>query len=143
MIEQELLSNNISEASPKDVSDAVINIRSTKLPDPKHLGNAGSFFKNPIVSNNQFQKLKTSFADIPHYIQPNGDYKIPAAWLIEQVGLKGVREGEVGTHKHHALVLVNYGNASGQDIKSFSLGVQEKVQNHFNILLQPEVNFCC
>ena len=142
-IEQKLLSNNISVPSPKDVSDAVINIRSTKLPDPKQLGNAGSFFKNPIVSNTQFQKLKTSFADIPHYIQPNGNYKIPAAWLIEQVGLKGVREGEVGTHKHHALVLVNYGNASGQDIKAFSLSVQEKVQNHFNILLQAEVNFCC
>ena len=142
-IEQELLSNNISVPSPKDISDAVINIRSTKLPDPKQLGNAGSFFKNPIVSKSQFQKLKTSFADIPHYIQPNGDYKIPAAWLIEQVGLKGVREGEVGTHKHHALVLVNYGNASGQDIKAFSLSVQEKVQNHFNILLQTEVNFCC
>ena len=142
-IEQELLFNNISVPSPKDVSDAVINIRSTKLPNPKQLGNAGSFFKNPIVSKSQFQKLKTSFADIPHYIQPNGDYKIPAAWLIEQVGLKGVREGEVGTHKHHALVLVNYGNASGQDIKAFSLSVQEKVQNHFNILLQPEVSFCC
>ncbi len=142
-IEQELLSNNITGLSPKDVSDAVINIRSNKLPDPKQLGNAGSFFKNPIVSNTQFQKLKTSLADIPHYIQPNGNYKIPAAWLIEQVGLKGVRKGEVGTHKHHALVLVNYGNASGQDIKDFSLSVQEKVQNHFNILLQPEVNFCC
>jgi len=142
-IEQKLLSNNISVPSPKDVSDAVINIRSTKLPDPKQLGNAGSFFKNPIVSNSQFQKLKTSFADIPHYIQPNGDYKIPAAWLIEQAGMKGIREGEVGIHKHHALVLVNYGNANGQDIKSFSLSVQEKVQNHFNILLQPEVNFCC
>ncbi len=142
-IEQKLLSNNISVPSPKDVSDAVINIRSTKLPDPKQLGNAGSFFKNPIVSNSQFQKLKTTFADIPHYIQPNGDYKIPAAWLIEQAGMKGIREGEVGIHKHHALVLVNYGNANGQDIKSFSLSVQEKVQNHFNILLQPEVNFCC
>ena len=142
-IEQELLSNNIRVLSPKDVSDAVIKIRSNKLPDPKQLGNAGSFFKNPILSNSQFKKLKTSFSDIPHYIQPNGDYKIPAAWLIEHVGLKGVREGEVGTHKHHALVLVNYGNASGQDIKAFSLSVQEKVQNHFNVMLQAEVNFCC
>lgn len=142
-IEQELLFNNISVPSPKDISDAVINIRSAKLPDPKQLGNAGSFFKNPIVSKSKFQKLKTSFANIPHYTQPNGDYKIPAAWLIEQVGMKGIREGEVGTHKHHALVLVNYGNASGQDIKAFSLSVQEKVQNHFNVMLQAEVNFCC
>ena len=142
-IEQELLFNNIRVPSPKDISDAVINIRSAKLPDPKQLGNAGSFFKNPIVSKSKFQQLKTSFADIPHYTQPNGDYKIPAAWLIEQVGMKGIREGEVGTHKHHALVLVNYGNASGQDIKAFSLSVQEKVQNHFNVMLQAEVNFCC
>jgi len=88
-------------------------------------------------------QLKSSFPDIPHYAQPNQNYKIPAAWLIEQVGLKGTREGDVGIHKHHALVLVNYGNASGREIKTFSQKVQQTVEERFAIRLQPEVNFCC
>ena len=138
-----LTSKGISTPSPKDIADIVIDIRTTKLPDPKQLGNAGSFFKNPIVDRNQFEQLKSSFPDIPHYAQPNQNYKIPAAWLIEQVGLKGTREGDVGTHKHHALVLVNYGNASGQDIKVFSQMIQQAVEERFDIRLQPEVNFCC
>ena len=83
------------------------------------------------------------FPDIPHYNQPNQNYKIPAAWLIEQAGLKGAREGNVGTHKHHALVLVNFGNANGHEIKTFSQMVQQVVEDRFDIRLQPEVNFCC
>ena len=138
-----LTSKGISTPSPKEIADVVIDIRTTKLPDPKQLGNAGSFFKNPIVDHNQFTQLKLSFPDIPHYTQPNQNYKIPAAWLIEQVGLKGTREGDVGTHKNHALVLVNYGNASGHDIKVFSQMVQQAVEERFDIRLQPEVNFCC
>ena len=143
VIAQVLASKGISTPSPKEIADAVIDIRTTKLPDPKQLGNAGSFFKNPIVDHDQFMQLKSSFPDIPHYAQPKQNYKIPAAWLIEQVGLKGTREGDVGTHKHHALVLVNYNNASGHEIKTFSQKVQQTVEERFAIRLQPEVNFCC
>ena len=143
VIEKLLESKGISTPNPKEVANAVIDIRTTKLPDPKHLGNAGSFFKNPIVNHDQFSQLKSSFPDIPHYAQPNQNYKIPAAWLIEQVGLKGIREGNVGTHKNHALVLVNYGTASGHEIKAFSQMVQQMVEKRFDIHLQPEVNFCC
>jgi UDP-N-acetylmuramate dehydrogenase len=138
-----LASEGISTPSPKDIADIVIDIRTTKLPDPNELGNAGSFFKNPIIDHDQFAKLKLSFPDIPHYAQPNQNYKIPAAWLIEQVGLKGIREGDVGTHKHHALVLVNFGNASGHDINAFGQMIQQAVKKRFKIHLQPEVNFCC
>ena len=142
-LQQELASNKITNPSPKDISQAVINIRSTKLPDPKHLGNAGSFFKNPIVSDKQLKNLKKSFSEIPYYPQSKRYHKIPAAWLIEKAGLKGARDGDVGIHKNHALVLVNYGNASGHDIKAFSIMVQQKVQRYFGIQLDPEVNFCC
>ena len=138
-----LLSKGINMPNPKDIADVVIDIRTTKLPDPKQLGNAGSFFKNPIVDQDHFEQLKSSFPDIPHFNQPNQRYKIPAAWLIEQVGLKGTRQGDVGTHKHHALVLVNFGNASGHDIKAFSQIVKQAVKERFGISLQPEVNFCC
>jgi UDP-N-acetylmuramate dehydrogenase len=142
-IAQLLASKEISTPSPKEIADVVIDIRTTKLPDPKQLGNAGSFFKNPIVDHVKFEQLKSSFPDIPHYVQPNQNYKIPAAWLIEHVGLKGTRKGDVGTHKHHALVLVNFGNASGYDIKAFSQMVQQVVEERFGVCLQPEVNFCC
>ena len=142
-IAQLLSSKGISTPSPKEIADVVIDIRTKKLPDPKQLGNAGSFFKNPIVDYDQLEQLKSSFPDIPHYALPNQKFKIPAAWLIEKVGLKGTRNGDVGTHKHHALVLVNFGNASGHDIKAFSLVVLQAVKERFDIRLQPEVNFCC
>jgi UDP-N-acetylmuramate dehydrogenase len=142
-IAQLLASKGINTPSPKDIADVVIDIRTTKLPDPKQLGNAGSFFKNPIICQDKFEQLKLLFPDIPHYNQPNQNYKIPAAWLIEQAGLKGAREGNVGTHKHHALVLVNFGNANGHEIKTFSQMVQQVVEDRFDIRLQPEVNFCC
>ena len=142
-ITQLLSSKGIKTPSPKDIADVVIDIRTTKLPDPKQLGNAGSFFKNPVVYQDKFEQLKLLFPDIPHYNQPNQNYKIPAAWLIEQAGLKGSREGDVGTHKHHALVLVNFGNANGHEIKTFSQMVQQVVEERFEIRLQPEVNFCC
>ena len=138
-----LASKQISTPSPKDIADVVIDIRSSKLPDPNKLGNAGSFFKNPILDHDQFEYLKSSFPDIPHFAQPNQNYKIPAAWLIEQVGLKGIREGNVGTHKNHALVLVNYGTASGHEIKAFSHMIEKAVEERFGVCLQPEVNFCC
>jgi UDP-N-acetylmuramate dehydrogenase len=142
-VAQMLVSKGINTPSPNDIANVIIEIRTSKLPDPKQLGNAGSFFKNPIVDHSLFQQLKSSHPDLPHYAQPDDNYKIPAAWLIEQVGLKGARDGDVGTHKHHALVLVNFGDASGQNIKAFSQKVQQKVQDRFGILLQPEVNFCC
>ena len=142
-IAQLLASKGINTPSPKDIADVVIDIRTTKLPDPKQLGNAGSFFKNPIICQDTFEQLKLLFPDIPHYNQPNQNYKIPAAWLIEQAGLKGTREGNVGIHKHHALVLVNFGNANGHEIKTFSQMVQQVVEERFDIRLQPEVNFCC
>ena len=142
-ITQLLSSKGISTPSPKEIADVIIDIRTKKLPDPKQLGNAGSFFKTPIVDYDQLEQLKSSFPDIPHYTLPNQKFKIPAAWLIEQVGLKGTRNGDVGIHKHHALVLVNFGNASGHDIKAFSQVVLQAVKERFDILLQPEVNFCC
>jgi len=142
-VSQMLVYKGINTPSPKDIANVIIEIRTSKLPDPKQLGNAGSFFKNPIVDHSQFEQLKSSHPDLPLYAQPDNNYKIPAAWLIEQVGLKGARDGDVGTHKHHALVLVNFGDASGQNIKAFSQKVQQKVQDRFGILLQPEVNFCC
>ena len=142
-VAQMLVSKGINTPSPNDIANVIIEIRTSKLPDPKQLGNAGSFFKNPIVDRSQFQQLISSHPDLPHYPQPDDNFKIPAAWLIEQAGLKGARDGDVGTHKHHALVLVNFGDASGQNIKAFSQKVQQKVQDRFGILLQPEVNFCC
>ena len=142
-IAQLLASKGINTPSPKDIARIVMDIRRTKLPDPKQLGNAGSFFKNPIVNHSEFQQLRSSHPDLPHYEQTDGNYKIPAAWLIEQVGLKGARDGDVGTHKHHALVLVNFGGASGHDIKAFSQMIQQTVEERFGIRLQPEVNFCC
>lgn len=142
-IEQQLAEQNHHLLTPKDVANAVIAIRTRKLPDPKKLGNAGSFFKNPIVEDKTFWKLKESHPEIPHFKLANDSYKIPAAWLIEKVGLKGTREGDVGTHENHALVLVNYGNASGQEITDFSKKIQAEVQKHFGITLTPEVHFCC
>jgi UDP-N-acetylmuramate dehydrogenase len=138
-IEQQLAEQNHHLLTPKDVANAVIAIRTRKLPDPKKLGNAGSFFKNPIVEDKTFWKLKESHPEIPHFKLANHSYKIPAAWLIEQVGLKGTREGDVGTHENHALVLVNYGNASGQEITDFSKKIQTEVQKHFGITLTKKI----
>ena len=124
----------------QDISKLVIEIRTNKLPDPKKIGNCGSFFKNPIISNLKFKNLFKKFNTIPNYKISKNEVKIPAAWLIEECGFKGKIEGKTGTHKKHALVIVNNGGASGEEIYNFSLNIKKSVLKKFNILLEEEVN---
>lgn len=139
-IEKILAQKNISNPSISDVAEAVMEIRKNKLPDPKVLGNSGSFFKNPIVSKEKIDALLQEHSNLPHYEFSNEFYKIPAGWLIEKSGLKGHREGNVGMHAQQALVLVNYGNATGKELWEFAQKVQYTVQHKFDITLDPEVN---
>lgn len=139
-IQAELARNGIENPGLKDVSDAVIAIRQSKLPDPKQLGNSGSFFKNPIISMAQFEEVKAKFPDIRHFPVSDKEVKVPAGWLIEQAGLKGFRDGDAGVHKNQALVLVNYGNATGPDIIALSRKVQQTVKDKFGIEIEAEVN---
>lgn len=132
---------NADTAGIKDVSQAVIQIRQSKLPDPKELGNSGSFFKNPIITPEKFISLKSAFPDIKAYDQPDtGMLKVPAAWLIEHCGWKGKRVGNTGSHARQALVLVNYGGAKGQEIWQLAMDIIESVRLKFGIVLEPEVN---
>ena len=124
----------------QDISKLVIEIRTNKLPDPKKIGNCGSFFKNPIISNLKFKNLFKKFNTIPNYKISKNEVKIPAAWLIEECGFKGKIEGKTGTHKKHALVIVNNGGASGEEIYNFSQTIKKSVLKKFNILLEEEVN---
>jgi UDP-N-acetylmuramate dehydrogenase len=131
-------------ASPADVAQAVIAIRSRKLPDPAELGNVGSFFKNPIVSSVQAKNLRLLHPDIPQY--PAGDAdghvcKISAAWLIERCGFKGARRGDVGVYDGHALVLVNYGGGTGREIIALANEIQQAVVAKFGVFLEPEPIF--
>ncbi len=139
-IKQELDAMNISQLNIKAISQAVINIRSSKLPNPKEIGNAGSFFKNPEVSNDTYQKLKNNFPALVAYPLENGAYKLAAGWLIEQSGLKGYRVGDAGVHKLQALVLVNYGNATGNEIYDLSTHILQTVKSKFGVELEREVN---
>jgi len=139
-IEAELNSKNIENPSLKDISDAVIAIRKSKLPDPKIIGNSGSFFKNPVVTKDLFINLQKRFPNIPSYIISETEIKIPAGWLIEQSGFKGKRFGEYGVHEKQALVLVNYGNASGKEIYELAKTIQYKIKKQFSINLEIEVN---
>ncbi len=123
-----------------DVSRAVIHIRQSKLPDPKEIGNSGSFFKNPETDKQHFDLLRKEFPDMPGYALSENKVKVPAGWLIEQAGWKGYREGEAGVHARQALVLVNYGHATGQEILALSRKIQDSVQQKFGIWLQAEVN---
>ena len=125
----------------KSVSDAVIKIRRSKLPDPAEIGNAGSFFKNPEISTQQYDALKTEFADMPGYPTAPNTVKVPAGWLIEQAGWKGKRFGSVGVHARQALVLVNYGGGTGGEIKALSEKIQASVYEKYGIELNTEVNF--
>lgn len=139
-IQQTLTSLGIINPTIKDISDAVISIRSSKLPDPSKIGNAGSFFKNPSITNEQFVMIKEKYPTIPSYPGENDLIKLPAAWLIEQCGFKGLTRDNIGVHKDQALVLVNYGNGRGIDIWNLSKEIQEHVHKKFDILLTPEVN---
>ncbi|WP_405383558.1 UDP-N-acetylmuramate dehydrogenase [Maribacter sp. LLG6340-A2] len=139
-IEEELAKNAITSPTIKDISNAVIAIRQSKLPDPKELGNSGSFFKNPIVSLETFNAFIGNHPNAPYYKVSDNTYKIPAGWLIEQCGYKGKRIGDAGVHKKQALVLVNYGKASGEDIICLAEQIINEVMNRFNIKIGPEVN---
>jgi len=138
-IQETLRATNISNPTIKDVSNAVIEIRQSKLPDPAQIGNSGSFFKNPSIDKIDFEALKAEFPSIPGY--PVSDtVKVPAGWLIEQCGWKGYREGNIGVHNKQALVLVNHGGGSGSAIKNLAFRIQKSVEEKFGIILEPEVN---
>ncbi|MCK0158447.1 UDP-N-acetylmuramate dehydrogenase [Cellulophaga sp. F20128] len=139
-IASELASYKISKPTIKDISNAVISIRKSKLPDPAELGNSGSFFKNPVVNKLIFDKFIKNNPEAPFYKLTETEYKIPAGWLIEQCGYKGKRYGDAGVHKNQALVLVNYGNATGQEILHLSQQIQTSVFDTFGIEIQAEVN---
>ena len=139
-ITDELNKLNIKKPTIQDISKAVITIRESKLPNPKVIGNSGSFFKNPIITKSHFESLKINFPDLPNYIVSEDRIKIPAGWLIEHLGFKGKRFGNYGVHKNQALVLVNYDDAKGEDILKLSQQIQTTVKRIFNINLEVEVN---
>lgn len=139
-IQEELEKMGVKELSIQAISQAVINIRSSKLPDPKQVGNAGSFFKNPEVPMAQYESLKNSFPAIVGYPLPNGQVKLAAGWMIEQCGWKGYRKGDAGCHAKQALVLVNYGNATGHEVYALSDAIVTSVEDRFGVTLEREVN---
>ncbi|MCG9793047.1 UDP-N-acetylmuramate dehydrogenase [Flavobacterium algicola] len=139
-IAAELAKKDNTNPTLKDVSNAVIAIRQSKLPDPKQLGNSGSFFKNPIISKKDFEPIHAKFPEMKFYDISETKVKVPAGWLIEQAGFKGKRFGDAGVHKNQALVLVNYGNATGQEILAVSRDVQQTVFEIFGITIEAEVN---
>ncbi|WP_299337230.1 UDP-N-acetylmuramate dehydrogenase [uncultured Psychroserpens sp.] len=139
-ISSELEKMNIEHPTIHDVSKAVIAIRESKLPNPKEIGNSGSFFKNPILSKKAFIKLQENFPEVPHYNISETEIKVPAGWLIEHAGFKGKIFGNYGVHKKQALVLVNYGGASGREILKLSQLIQSTVLRIFDITIEAEVN---
>ena len=139
-IEEQLERDAIKNPTIKDISNAIIAIRQSKLPDPKVLGNSGSFFKNPMVSTEVFNEFISKHPEAPFYKISDLIYKIPAGWLIEKCGFKGKRFGDAGVHQHQALVLVNYDKATGKEILALASKIIEQVQNEFNITISPEVN---
>jgi UDP-N-acetylmuramate dehydrogenase len=139
-IEETLKQRGIIHPTVKDISDAVIHIRRSKLPDPEVIGNAGSFFKNPTIDSKLYESIKKGHPSFPSYPSGDGLVKIPAAWLIEQCGWKGKTFDAIGVHKNQALVLVNYGGGDGKQIWQLALDIKASVQERFDINLQPEVN---
>ena len=139
-IEKELALYSIKTPTLKNISDAVIAIRKSKLPDPKEIGNSGSFFKNPVISKTQFLALQKENPEIPNYSISETEIKIPAGWLVEQSGFKGKRFGDAGVHEKQALVLVNYGNATGNEVFQLAEKIQKTVLEKFEISLEIEVN---
>ncbi len=140
-IEEVLNTMGVENPGIKEVSNAIIAIRQSKLPDPAEIGNAGSFFKNPVVSDNFASRLLSRYPHMPSYKVSEGEVKIPAGWLIEQAGWKGKRFNNYGVHEKQALVLVNYGGAKGQEIVDLSHEIQRDVREKFGIIINPEVNF--
>ena len=137
---QNYIANNNEPLTAMQVYNAVVAIRASKLPVIKELGNAGSFFKNPIVNNEQAEYLKMQYSDVALYANANNTYKVAAAWLIQQCGYKGYRQGNVGCYSKQPLVLVNYGGATGNEVLQLCNSIIVAVQRKFNITLQPEVN---
>lgn len=136
----ELLRQGIKSPTIRDVSAAVVAIRRSKLPDPKELGNSGSFFKNPVLPRSAFENFQKKHPEAPFYEVSDNAYKVPAGWLIEQSGFKGKRFGDAGVHALQALVLVNYGNATGGEILELAKKIQDEVQRRYDIFITPEVN---
>ncbi|MGB4072946.1 UDP-N-acetylmuramate dehydrogenase [Pseudomonas sp.] len=139
-VRQRLTEQGIAAPTASDVSAAICAIRSEKLPDPAELGNAGSFFKNPLVSAELAQRLRTEHADLVSYPQANGQVKLAAGWLIERAGWKGFREGDAGVHRLQALVLVNYGSASGAQLLALAQRIQADIAERFAVVLEIEPN---
>ncbi len=139
-IRSELDKRGVRKPSIQDVSDVVIEIRRSKLPDPEEIGNSGSFFKNPVISRSQFEALSKEYKDIPHYPVSEGSVKVPAGWLVEKSGYKGYRIGDAGVHRKQALVLVNYDKATGKEILELAHEIQATVRDKFGIALEMEVN---
>lgn len=139
-ISKTLEAHAVTDPSIADVSRAVVQIRSSKLPDPAKIGNCGSFFKNPETDGSVLKRILASHPQAPHFPLPDGRVKIPAAWLIEQCGWKGKRVGNTGCYERQALVLVNYGGATGDEVKNLAFAIIESVEKTFGIRLEPEVN---
>lgn len=139
-VQQRLTEQGITQATPSDVSRAICSIRSEKLPDPAVLGNAGSFFKNPLVSQALAAELQLQYPDLVAYPQADGQMKLAAGWLIDKAGWKGFRDGDAGVHRLQALVLVNYGAATGQDIAGLALRIQQDIEKRFQVVLEMEPN---
>ncbi len=139
-IQQELDAKGISDPTIRDISEAVIAIRQSKLPDPKVLGNAGSFFKNPVITLEAFGPIQAKYPDVSHYVLSATEVKLAAGWLIEKAGLKGYRQGSCGVHEKQALVLVNYGGSIGQQIFDLSTHIIQTIQAQFGVTLEREVN---
>jgi len=137
---QKVLETQATAPSFQSISDAVIHIRQSKLPDPKKIGNSGSFFKNPILPIAQIKALQKAFPAIPVYPVDDRSSKVAAGWLIDQLGWKGYRKGDAGVHKNQALVLVNYGQATGEEIWALAQQIQQSVKDKYNIELEAEVN---
>ena len=139
-IQEVLKQKEIKNPTIKEIAEAVIHIRSSKLPDPKLLGNSGSFFKNPVIRKELYDSLQSKYAGMPVYPISNEEVKVPAGWLIEQAGFKGYRIEDAGVHDKQALVLVNYGNATGDNLWDLALQLKDEVYKKFKINIEPEVN---
>jgi UDP-N-acetylmuramate dehydrogenase len=139
-IRSQLQDMGTEKLSVKAISDAVIAIRQSKLPDPKEIGNSGSFFKNPVISIAHYNRLKNEYAELPAYPVDDNQVKVPAGWLIDQAGWKGYRDGDIGVHKNQALVLVNYGSGNGTDVHQLSEKIIADIKERYDIELEREVN---